>query len=355
MRWSVVGCCGIGANANVRQSDGFLRGAAGLLSRRIVYMPAGVLLIMAACFAAGWFAREARSTHIDEAGQVRMGGYSFINPLLECEVGERISRPKSRGMQSVLQSAVEAARSEGRVKSMAVYYRDLNNGPWAGVNGEESFAPASLLKLPTVIAWLKVAELDPRVLQRRFTYAGVQDANANQKFKPTSVLLAGESYTVKELMQRSMAFSDNNADNLLVNNLPVEQLNRAYTDLGIDAVESKTGLDIINVRQYSTFFRVLYNSSYLQRDFSELALWMLSKAEFRSGITAGVPPNLTVAHKFGEREFDNALLQLHDCGIVYHPRSPYLLCIMTRGADMGTLAAEVREVSRVVFEEVDRH
>lgn len=337
---------------NDDRRDG-VRRVSGPLARAACLLGGG-LLLTGASFAAGWFAREARMGAADRTQEVRLGGYSFINPLLECEVGDRISFPDSHSMQGILESAADAAKRRGGVQAMSVYYRDLNNGPWAGVNIDEPFAPASLLKLPTVIAWLKVAEIDPRVLQARITYEGLGDANAAQAFRPASRLVPGASYSIRELMERSLVFSDNSADLLLAKHLATEQLTRAYTDLGMQTAETRTGQDIISARQYATFFRVLYNASYLQRDLSELALSMLSRAEFRLGLVAGVPAGTPVAHKFGERTFPGGLVQLHDCGIVYHPRAPYLLCVMTRGKSMADLLAEVRGVSRIVFEEIER-
>ncbi len=63
---------------------------------------------------------------------------------------------------------------------------------------------------------------------------------------------------------------------------------------------------------------------------------------------------MIVAHKFGERSFlDKKTKQLHDCGIVYHPAKPYVLCVMTRGDDFDKLSAVLRSVSALVYQEVD--
>jgi hypothetical protein len=57
----------------------------------------------------------------------------------------------------------------------------------------------------------------------------------------------------------------------------------------------------IRVKDYATFFRVLFNSSYLNKKNSEWVLELLSTTEFNSGIVAGLSPDIQVAHKFGER------------------------------------------------------
>ena len=63
---------------------------------------------------------------------------------------------------------------------------------------------------------------------------------------------------------------------------------------------------------------------------------------------------MPVAHKFGVRNLDaETLKQFHDCGIVYYPDHPYLICIMTRAKDLDDGIQFLREVSRRVYEEVD--
>lgn len=73
---------------------------------------------------------------------------------------------------------------------------------------------------------------------------------------------------------------------------------------------------------------------------------------------AGVPRDLKVAHKFGERRFDvpgtPPTDQLHDCGVVYFPGRPYLLCLMTRGASWDRLADTLRELSGIVYQHYEQ-
>jgi hypothetical protein len=76
---------------------------------------------------------------------------------------------------------------------------------------------------------------------------------------------------------------------------------------------------------------------------------------YPGGLRAGVPPAVAVAHKFGEWQLEEdvpAREQLHDCGIVYEPHRPYLLCIMTRGREFATLPGVIAELSRATYEEV---
>lgn len=78
---------------------------------------------------------------------------------------------------------------------------------------------------------------------------------------------------------------------------------------------------------------------------------MLSKTSFKKGLVAGVPKNIMVSHKYGERLYvDSNEAQLHDCGIIYFPQTPYLLCIMTRGENFAELENTIKEISKNVYE-----
>lgn len=85
---------------------------------------------------------------------------------------------------------------------------------------------------------------------------------------------------------------------------------------------------------------------------SEKVLSLLAQSEFDQGTASGVPKDVRVANKFGERFIGNEK-QLHDCGIVYFPQNPYLLCVMTRGKDFHELAGVISAISQMVYEEID--
>jgi hypothetical protein len=42
--------------------------------------------------------------------------------------------------------------------------------------------------------------------------------------------------------------------------------------------------------------------------------------------------------------------ELHDCGIVYLPDNPYLLCVMTKGNDFAKMEKIIEEISRLSYE-----
>ena len=68
---------------------------------------------------------------------------------------------------------------------------------------------------------------------------------------------------------------------------------------------------------------------------------------------AELPNDIVVAHKFGERDLEDNTKQLHDCGVVYYPQNPYLICIMTHGQSYKSLERIIQHISGKVYKEVD--
>jgi beta-lactamase class A len=150
-------------------------------------------------------------------------------------------------------------------------------------------------------------------------------------------------------------YSDNVSSLILEESVNPRDLRKTYDELGVPDpyyLNDQSGY-MISTELYSSFFRILFNASYLSRENSEKALGYLSKTDYNKGLVAGVPPKITVAHKFGLRKI-NGIKQLHDCGIVYYPEHPYLLCVMTSGPVPEYLDATIAEISGFIYEEIDR-
>ncbi len=284
------------------------------------------------------------------------GSYTFINPLLECENVDLEYSNTITKLQDVITPLIDQLEKEGKAEFISYYFRDLNNGPWFAVNETEAFSPASLIKLPIAFAIYKQAEVDPTFLQRKILNT-TEDLGVDQNIMPDKLLTAQTEYTVEELLEYMLVYSNNRAfellDQLLREEYPA-QLNSIFLDLGVTLDPSfmvNPSGNIISVREYSSFFRILYNSSYLSKPHSEKILSYLSKATYSEGIAAGVPPGTGVAHKYGERYFlADDQRQFHDCGIVYTKQTPYLICVMTRGDDFEELTEVVEEISKATYE-----
>lgn len=286
-----------------------------------------------------------------DASQVRQGGYALINPLLECEVGEEPVTTYT-DLKEHLEGTISSLEEQEHIESVSVYFRDLNNGKSFGINEQEEFSPASLLKLPILMAFYKQAENDESLLSKKIKVDVEEDRNAWEEYTSPNYVTIGQEYTVSQLLTAMMVSSDNNAMVALMTALPFSVQDQVYQDLGIETPGPEDVKDFMTVKEYASFFRILYNASYLSKEYSERALRLMTETEFKEGLVAGVSPSVTVAHKFGERTFGDERKQLHDCGIVYLTDQPYLLCLMSRGYDYDRLAESMEIISREVYTEL---
>ncbi|MCR4274983.1 MAG: class A beta-lactamase-related serine hydrolase [Candidatus Campbellbacteria bacterium] len=289
----------------------------------------------------------------DFSSELRLGG-KLTNPLLECEIAVSTITSRKEDFTPELEDFVEELKESTNISDIAVYFRDLNNGPVIGVNQQELYAPASLLKVPVMIAYLKWSEDEPDVLEERILYETPMDLGFTQEFAPLVPLEIGKTYSAKDLIENMVRYSDNQALLLLYNRLPSKYQEDLFRLVGIDVSLITDPKAVLSVRRYSIFFRILFNASFLSRTHSEYALKLLTETTFTGGIRAGVPEEITVAHKFGERKITNDIQQFHDCGVVYFPDHPYMLCIMTRGENPQELISAIKDISTFVYKEIER-
>jgi beta-lactamase class A len=284
----------------------------------------------------------------------RSGGYRFINPLLECDQYAASKLNSIVKLETQVKDYIQVAQNEGRVNFVSVYFRDLNNGPWIGINENEIYSPASLLKVPIMMGVLKKAEKDPALLSKKIKYTRRLDMAVDPNILDGKLIQIGESYTVENLLERMIEHSDNEAKEMLLALIGEQFLVKVIEDIGIYLKGVNAANDFVSVRQYSGFFRLLYNATYLNRDMSEKALSILTRTSFEKGLTAKLPKETIVAHKFGERGMANSnLRQLHDCGIVYFKGNPYLICVMTRGIDFEKQGTAIAEISSIIYKNVE--
>lgn len=282
--------------------------------------------------------------------------YSLINPLLLCGVSTQ-NFNEDKLLKQKMSTFVEERVKNGDATAISVYVLEYKTGRWAGVNENERYTPASLLKVPIMIAYLQQATKDPWILSKRITFMGV-DENKGEFFKSGHSIRPGETYSIEELVRSMITDSDNNATRILVERMDKEALFEVYTDLGLPLPPNTPTVEYLSAKSYAYFFRILYNATYLSREYSQKALEFLSHADFQQGLRAGIPRGVVVAQKFGERTNEDRqhkvlARELHDCGIVYKPNAPYLVCVMSKGGDFAVLAKNIKDISTLVYENIN--
>lgn len=317
-----------------------------------------VIIVISLTFATGsWWGqrlasrRQSNTLPIMNDQREFHAEYPLVNPLLDCA-----EWPPSTGVVMPIETATEEFINEQLPAGtrVSVYYRDLLRGGSFGVNDQEAFLPASLTKVHLLVIYLKLAELKLVSLEEALLYDG-RHADQQNLTTPEKQLQAGESYTIANLLNRMIVYSDTEALAILLDRIntsdeatfaqAADEVTR--TVLGPIELQDATATPV----EIARVFRLLYNASYLSVANSQYALELLERSEFERGLKLQLPSDTAVAHKFGFREESGGTL-FHDCGIVYHPQTPYLLCVMTEGPATVDRYEFVQQLSRRIYDAV---
>ncbi len=243
---------------------------------------------------------------------------------------------------------IEGYKLAGDLISASVYLKDYSKNEWIGINENEKFNPGSLLKVPELITFLKMDELHPGFLEKKLQYNHPFPTDKKPQFLSKSIEL-GHTYTIKDLLTYMIAYSDNNATQLLNANIDVDAFKKVFTDLGLEAPDWKSNDYPISAKEYSLFMRVLYNATYLSDHDSEFAAELLAKSDFKNGLIKDLPSYLKMVHKFGEAG-NGSEIELHESAIIYLDKRPYLLTVMTKGKDSKKLPQVLSQISDIVYQ-----
>ena len=311
-------------------------------------------------FGAGfWFSRTGKV----QSGELNLDGltpikaaqteYDLIQPLLGYRIPKSVGEAEYADFIAKTNHLIDNAKKQGGLIKASVYLRDLTDNHWAGIAEQDKYEPASLLKVVVMMVYLKKSETDPGLLKKELLY---NQKDPVKDFDSESNLVYGNKYSVDELISDMIINSDNGALNTLLDSSDGREIQNFYNLLNLPDYGGAGSDYTISTQTYSLFFRILFNATYLNYADSEKALKLLSQAKFDKGLKAGLPSGVTVAHKFGEHVVGQGgqvtEAGLHDCGIIYYPEHPYLLCVMTLGKEWEPLTKLVGQISQTAYDAI---
>ncbi len=230
--------------------------------------------------------------------------------------------------------------------SFAFYFEYLPTGTSIGVNEKMEFNSASLIKVPVVMAYYRQQERE-----------GLDLDNVNVRIKVKELDFGfgdlwkkgeGSSVTLGQAANLSLTESDNTAARVLADYVTRNDFAEVYDGLDIDYHEMEKEV-VVSAKSYGSIFKALYFSAVLNKQNSQKVLDILTKTKFNDKLPAPLPPNILIAHKIGT--YENNLYQ--DCGIVYYPKRPYLLCTFSQ-SDENTARDRIQTISRIVYDYISQ-
>lgn len=203
------------------------------------------------------------------------------------------------------------------------YFEYLPDGTSIRIGADQQLVAASLIKVPLAMNLYKAAELGRISLDQTVT---VQDGELDNAYGDLYQKGSGFKLTLRDAVKYMLEQSDNTATRIVYdhmqNKLGYDEQSLARLDVDQDI---ENGQAVITARSYGSVLKGLYFSAYLNHADSQELLGYLTHSTATNRITAQLPGGTKVAHKIGVY---NANWAESDCGIVYVPKRPYLLCVM---------------------------
>ncbi|HEX8245664.1 MAG TPA: serine hydrolase, partial [Longimicrobium sp.] len=231
----------------------------------------------------------------------------------------------------------ELIRSYPGVAGVSV--RNLRTGEGVSIRGDETFPTASLIKVAVLVTLMDEVNRGHARLDERTSMIARDRVGGSGVLQ---YLQSGLQPTLGDLAWLMITISDNTATNLLIDKLNVKTVWDKMDSLGLHhtrihsktflrstsiAVDSsvKYGLGVTTPNETARLFELLYRGRAVAPALDSAALDILRNNQDFTKLARWLPDTVAVAHKTGEVDQSR-----NDCGIVYGPEAPVVVCAMTR-------------------------
>lgn len=215
----------------------------------------------------------------------------------------------------------------------------LNGGGGYGVSNNEKFQGASLLKLPLMVLVYKKSEEGSLDLETKYTL------KAEDKVKGSGFLYTaddGTVYTYRELVEFMGKNSDRTAYKVMKQIVGEVELKNYVNEIGLKNTNIETGETTPD--DMGLIFKKIWNGNLVNETNKKELLSYLTNTIYEKWITAGVPKEIKVAHKFG---IDTGVMA--DGGII-ETKNPYVLIIMGQGIAQSDADVLFPKISKDIYE-----
>lgn len=226
------------------------------------------------------------------------------------------------------------------------YFEYLPDGTSIRIGADQQLTAASLIKVPLAMNLFKAAELHRIDLDKPMAVTQSELDNAYGSLWQRG---PGFNLTLRQAAQYALEESDNTATHFIFDHMQnvlsyeEQSLARLDVDQNVD-----NGQAVITARGYSSVLKSLYFSSYLEKKDSQEMLGYLTKSAETERLAKQLPSSVKVAHKNGVYNTDDNWAE-SDCGVVYVPRRPYILCVMV-GLPQDQANKFIADVSKDVYD-----
>ena len=240
--------------------------------------------------------------------------------------------------------------------NVCINFYDLNKNNSFSVNGDKKVLSASMIKL------LILAELMKKIFENKFSLSDTVMMANFMKIGGDGVLKelnTGHHFTLKELATLMIIVSDNQATNILIDFLGMENISQLGKELDLketflgrkmmDAEARKKGYDNYTCADdISLLLKLIYQEKLINKEASQLMLDILLRQQQGERLQRYLPSDIKIAHKCGD--LDNLE---NDGGIIWLGGKAYILVILTNGMPNLQCKQTIGKISKFIYDKME--
>lgn len=146
---------------------------------------------------------KIESRNNSEIHLIRSTSFKFIGPLM---LTDRVNEDENfSGLKSSLNDYFNSEKTNGNLTSASIFVREFEQGKWFAINPNETFRPGSMMKIVSLISYLKDSERNPEILNQKIQFKAHFSELPTQKIAADN-LITGKYYTIKELLEEMIVY-----------------------------------------------------------------------------------------------------------------------------------------------------
>jgi len=250
-----------------------------------------------------------------------------------------------------LKAQIQTLVAQNPTLQPGVFIVDLDTGAYLDWEGRSTFASASTIKVPILVAFFQDVDAGKIRLDEPLTLKPemIADGSGDLQYKQP-----GTQYTTLEVATKMITISDNTATNMLIARLGgAEALNQRFRAWGLTTTVLRNrlpdveGTNTSSPRELANLMSVVNQGELVSLRSRDRLLDIMQRTETNSMLPKGLGLGATIAHKTGTI---GSLLA--DVGLVDMPTGKrYIVAVMVKRPHNDASAEElIRKISRTAYD-----
>jgi beta-lactamase class A len=223
-------------------------------------------------------------------------------------------------------------------------------------NENQKVASASTIKVPIMMTVMELVKQKKWSLEDKYSLKNEDKLEGSQ----LSNMPAGTEYTIRQLVEYMIIYSDNSATNILIKQIGRENINTQIRKWGLtettlnrimlDFEAAKSGREnFITCHEANKMLEMIYKNQVANNKLCKEMISILKRNDDRETLPNQIPKNIEIAHKTGTLDWIRG-----DIGIVFS-KKPHFISIFVKkenGQNIELKNAEkiISDISKICFD-----